>query len=192
MGRCVVSGGRPADAAIDGSPTSAVGALDRQQWLVPCGATDPGDSDLCLASNTAQVITIGGTADQHLQLTVQIRGVVELTAYTGGTQAPGTSWYDGGQLADGIFSDIGLQISSPPHTYHLNYAPEDSDLVAVIQYMASFPIDGGATARLYVNIQDGRQLRNQDLSGTPLRVDGVNVPTPYLGQFAQLDVIAVH
>lgn len=186
MGHCVVGGG-PADAAIDASP---VAALSGQQWLVPCGQPDPLDDDLCMAGNFTRMVTIGGSPDQLFQLTVKIRGVVELSAYTGGTPGPGTTWYEGGQIAYSISSDIGLVISSPPHTYHLNYALDDSDLVRVIQYNASFPINGRATARLYVNVQDGRQLINQDLTGTPLHIDGVNVPEPYNGQFVQLDAVS--
>jgi hypothetical protein len=61
--------------------------------------------------------------------------------------------------------------------------------VAVIHDNASFPIDGGATATLYAHVQDGRQLSDHDLNGIPLRIDGVNVASPYNGQFAQLDVV---
>jgi hypothetical protein len=60
-----------------------------------------------------------------------------------------------------------------------------------LDYMASFLVDGGATAAFFSSGQDTLQWGNYDSSGNPITFAGVTTnPDPYDGQFAQLDVIS--
>jgi len=194
MGTCVVGAGSSGDAGTD-SPASPPLALAGQRWLLPCTGPDPAvppDPSLCMSGNSLQTVTLGGAAGQHFTVTVRIRGVFEVSPFTGGTATSAIGWYEGGTIGDNYHSDARLTISAPARIYHLNYSLAATDVVAPLDYTASFTIDGGATAAFEINGQDAKQLRNLDANGTPLTIPGVaTTPSPYDGQFLQLDVVDV-
>jgi hypothetical protein len=189
MGRCTAGSGSAGDAGIDASSVAPFEALSGQRWLVPCGAGQP-DPDLCAAAGSVSSINAGGRAGQMFDVRVRIRGVAEVAAYQGGTSTS-TSWYQDGTLKFTANSDFGLTISSPLHTYHLNAAADDSDVVVKLDYEAMLSIAGDATATRYVNTQDGVELVNLGLDGSPITFPEVPVGSPYNGQFLQLDVLGV-
>lgn len=190
MGACVA--GTVGDG--DAGPAPAA-ALAGQRWLAPCTGPDPRtppDPSLCAAGDSLQSVTIGGSPTDRFAVTVRIRGVVEVAPYAGGTAASALGWYEGGAIGDDYHGDYRLTISSPPRVYHLNYSAAATDLVATLDYNASFQIDGGATASFKLDGQDALQLRNLDASAKPVTIPGVaTTPSPYNGQFLQLDVIEV-
>jgi len=57
--------------------------------------------------------------------------------------------------------------------------------------MATFMVDPGATVTFDANGQDGSQLGNLNASSMPITIPGVTTtPSPYNGQFVQLDVVS--
>jgi hypothetical protein len=204
-GRCTIGAGGPGgpggsgsgvpDAAIDGpssgTPSGPPTALTGQRWLVPCKGTVPNEPDLCQAIGDVHSVSLSGTPAQHYMVTIRVRGVMEVAPYIGGT-APGGGWYVGGSINDDFHSDIQLMVSSPPANYHLNYAAADPDVVVKLDYLATFPIDGGALALFVTDTQDTVQLLNKDINGVPLTVPEVaTTPSPYNGQYIQIDVVSV-
>ena len=53
-------------------------------------------------------------------------------------------------------------------------------------------MDGGARVRLSGRVFDGRQIRNMDIAGEPIVIDGVPpFPGVFDGQFIQMDVVSI-
>lgn len=192
LGRCS-TGAAPIDASVPGDAGDrAPFALAGLRWLAPCGATVPGDPTLCVATSTRQTVTIGGDPSRRFHVTVRIRGIGEIAPYNSGSIPGAPSWYVGGQVADDYHNDVRLTVSSPVAAYHLNNSSIDPGFVLPFDYPATFDIDGGATATFDIDPQDAVQLRNQDPGGDPMTIPGVTTtPSPYDGQFFQLDIITV-
>jgi len=182
---------QPSDAAVSrDSAVSPAAALSGQRWLSPC--TAPGDGALCSAGNTQQSVTIGGASTDSFQITVRIRGVVEVAPFMNGITTGSAGWYVGGVVGDTYHNTFKLTVSSPPAIYYANYAATSGLFVVGLDYNTRFAIDGGATATFEVDAQDATQRQNVDSTGVAITLPGVTTtPSPYDGQFLQLDVIDV-
>lgn len=181
----------PADATVSpdaaGSPAAA---LSGQRWLSPCTAA--GESNLCSAGNAQQTVTIGGASTDTFQVTVRIRGVAEVAPFNNGITTGSSGWYVGGVVGDTYHNTFKLTVSSPAAIYYANYAETSGLFVVGLDYNARFAIDGGATATFEVDAQDASQRQNVDGNGVAITLPGVTTtPSPYDGQFLQLDVIDV-
>lgn len=178
-------------AELSDAAASPVAALSGQRWLSPC--TNAGDANkLCSAGNTQQSVQIGGASNKTFQVTVRIRGVAEVAPFMNGITTGSSGWYVGGVVGDTYHNTFKMTVSSPAAIYYANYA-ETSGLTPVgLDYNARFSIDGGATVTFDVDAQDATQRQNFDSNGVAIVLPGVTTtPSPYDGQFLQLDVIDV-
>jgi len=175
----------PGDAPVDAA--SPAFALSGQRWLSPCtGPAGGGTLCPCAGSAQTQMVTLAGASTIY-QVTVRIRGVVELAPYTGGS-VTATDFYTGGAVNNTFANIYEISVSSPMAHYFINNsgATTGSGLVA-IDYMAELPIAGDAVVTFTTNGQDSEEVANSN----GLTVPGVTTnPQPYNGQFAQLDVIS--
>ena len=182
-----------ADVAVDMAPDAPLApfVLDGLRWTIPCITPLGNQNCSCTTTPLTTVVSVPGTGQWNV--TVQIRGALEGLVYGGGTSAGSTSgWYVGGNTnGDGGDNIYELTISSPAQHYYVNNGPSGNNYSIAFDYMATLPIDGGATATFYSTGQDGLQWANYNSSGQPIRFPGVmTTPDPYDGQFAQLDVIS--
>lgn len=182
-----------ADVAADGTPDASPApfVLDGLRWTIPCITPLGNQNCSCTTTPLTTVVSVAGAA--RWNVTVRIRGALEGLVYGNGAAAGGTSgWYVGGDTnGDGGDNVYELTISSPAQHYYLNDGSSGHNYSIAFDYMATFPIDGGATATFYSTGQDGLQWANYDSTGQPITFQGVTTtPSPYDGQFAQLDVIS--
>jgi len=182
-----------ADAAID-VPVDAQAApfaMSGQHWHLPCTSADLGNYNCyCATGPQDETVTIGGTSSQRWAVTVHIRGVMEAIGYSGGA-AGNSGWYVGGVPGDGADNYYELSVSLPAQHYYLNRGTPTGQQSFLYDYMATFEVDGTATITYEANGQDGLQWGNYDPSHTPWTIAGVTTtPSPYVGQFAQLDVMS--
>jgi hypothetical protein len=85
-----------------------------------------------------------------------------------------------------------MDVSAPAQHYYLNNGVPGCNCSRRFDYTVQFPIDGNATVTFTATGQDALQWANFDATHTPITFGGVTTtPDPYLGQFAQLDVITV-
>lgn len=171
----------PGSDAPPGVPDFA--ELSGQQWLMPC--TAPPNPTLCDCADSSVAVTVGGTAGVTYDVGVRIRGVMERGSYVNGT-ANGM-WYVGGATDSSILTVAALEVSAPPETYYLNQLATGGGL-HVLDYEVTLPIAGGATVTLFMSATDAREVADSTTAVIP----GVQTtPSPYLGQFAQIDVVSV-
>lgn len=167
-------------------------------WLMPCPpnghCTDPAD----------QVETLTGTPGTTWNITIRIRGVVELKPYLDpGVVVPGTGgrcilngFYGAGDLRN----TYSLRISDPVAVYQLNrhnppssQTPQEGFQATRIDYTFSFLVKVGATVTLRAESIDGLEFPNT--SNLVVNVGAtdpyIRVSQPFPGQFLQMDVISV-
>lgn len=157
--------------------------LAGRQWLMPCTAAP--DPSLCDCVDSTLDVPVGGDVDVVYAVTVRIRGVMERGSYAGGT-ANG-AWYAGGAPDNDYLTVAELRVSAPAGHYYVNQVATGGGLHA-FDYQATVPIAGGAEVSLFMSALDGREVAD----ATSGAIAGVTtVPSPYLGQFAQLDVVDV-
>jgi hypothetical protein len=174
------------DVAPDASPAPPF-AMAGQRWLLPCLNNLGNYNCNCAATPVQQTVTIAGT--QRWQVTIRIRGVMEAIGYSGGTAGSG-GWYVGGIPGDGADNTYELTVSTPSQHFYLNLGAPTGQQSFVYDFTAMFEVDGGATITFIADGQDGLQWGNYGPSHTPWTIPGVTTtPSPYDGQFAQLDVL---
>jgi hypothetical protein len=196
MGYCRASGYVASDAAIDSRAIDAppdaqpaAFALDGQRWLLPCTGSGNG-SGLCPCTTSIPTQTVELSGDSTIyQVVIRIRGVFEVTPYGSGGSGSG-DFYTGGTAANDYSNIYELAVSSPAQHYFVNSANSiTSSGVVAADYEAKLPIAGNATVTFTANGQDGMQSENSE----DLTIPGVvTTPSPYDGQFAQLNVVSAN
>ena len=175
------------DSAIDAMPDTAelptFAELSGQQWLMPCTAAP--NPTLCDCIDVMTEVTVGGVPGVTYTVKVRIRGAMERGTYGGGT-AQG-AWYVGGQTTSTILTVAELLVSTPQQHYFLNNVMASPNGLSILDYEATLSIGGGAKIGLLMTALDAREI-----TSTNAVVPGVTTnPSPYLGQFAQIDVVQV-
>ena len=169
------------DSGGDATDLPSFSELSGQQWLMPCAAAP--NPNLCDCSDVTTRVTVGGRPDVTYKARVRIRGIMERGTYAGGT-AQGT-WYVGGTTTSTFLTVAELSVTQPAQHYFLNTV--NGMGLAVLDYEAILSITGGAEVTLFMSALDARETAN----GT-MQIPGVmTMPSPYLGQFAQIDVLEV-
>lgn len=191
-----LAGDAAPDVAIDASAdVAAVTAYDLagQRVLMPCGMYINAFGCLCAASPVVQTVTLDDTSAEHFSVTIRVRGALGVETYTGGTPDGSTAFYIGGSPADALYDTYQIAVTSPPGTFWLNHDVTVPTMNAVaFDYIATFPVDGGATVTFTGDCRDGMEFQNFDGAMQPITFPGVTtVPDPYDGQFAQIDVLSV-
>jgi polyisoprenoid-binding protein YceI len=207
----------------DEEAVAAMSALDDRAMLTPCGATYPdgiracwhypGGTMTCPGAGTVVIDTFSVTGDvlTIYDVTLRIRGVVELKYFLGGSRAApsGTlnSWYVGGSpdlSHEPAFNVYQMTVSSPSQTFHLNSAPsqaEERRESFEIDYQVTIPVRGGATIAL--TNRDSNCIANRNCGApatpntqcSPITLAGVTDsrvnPQPYNGQFIVMELVQV-
>ena len=183
-----------ADAATVGSEPDAPVmpfAMAGQRWHLPCSNNLGNRNCNCATGPQIETVVLAGKATERWVVTVRIRGIMEAITYTGGI-AGLQGWYLGGAKGDTANNYYRMVVSSPAATYWINRGTPTGQRSFVYDYMASLAVDGNATIMFESNGQDGLQWGNYDAAGAPQTIANVPTnPSPYDGQFAQLDVVSV-
>ncbi len=157
--------------------------LSGRQWLMPCSM--PPVANFCDCVDSTTTVTVGGLPTTTYTVRVRIRGVMERGTYTGGTAMGTDGWYVGGMPLGGFLTAAELRVSAPMQSYFLNSVTGQG--LRTLDYEATLPITGGATVTLFMSALDAREITS-DTAAIP----GVTTtPSPYVGQFAQIDVVQV-
>ena len=173
------------DAGGSGAPPFALSGM---QLLMPCGASLSATVCACDTSPITVARQLGGTSTDHYDVQVWIRGGLETMTYKNGTSS-GSSVYVDGTPTDPDWGIYKIVVSSPSHSYWINSASSILTHLFAFDYQWTLPIDGDATVALVGDCQDGTEYKNSDGS-QPVVIAGVATsPSPYDGQFAQLDVL---
>jgi len=191
-GHALPADAAPADVAADVAlpdASPAAFAMAGQHWHLPCTSANLGSYNCyCASGPQDETATIAGTG--RWMATVRIRGVMEAIGYNGGS-AGASGWYVGGVPGDGADNYYELVVSLPAQHYYLNRGTPTGQQSFLYDYTATFEVDGGATITYESNGQDGIQWGNYGPTHMPFTIPGVTTtPSPYDGQFAQLDVVS--
>jgi hypothetical protein len=201
---------------------AAMTALDDRAMLTSCGANYPdgiracwhypGATMSCPGAGTVVLDTFSVTGDvlTIYDVTLRVRGIVELKHFLGGTRAApsGTlnAWYVGGSpdlSHEPAFNVYEMTVSSPSQTFHLNSAPsqaEERRETFEIDYQVTIPVRGGATITL--TNRDPNCISNKNCTApatpnsqcSPITLAGFTdprVPQPYNGQFIVMELLQV-
>lgn len=180
--------GQPTNTTVENNISATLTGL---LWKIPCG---PIDGLSCFCSDPAdQTVQVQSSIDALFDVSVRIRGVVELFRYAGASVVSGTGGFCavGGSSASGVQNVYDLIVSDPPAVYHLNY--DSVNAVAPFGYTAvdygfTFQARTGATITLRARTIDGIEHRNS----SNFTVDGIglssSITQPFNGQFLQMDV----
>jgi hypothetical protein len=196
VGYCRASGYVASDAAIDSRDIDAppdaqpaAFALDGQRWLLPCtGSGDGSGLCPCTLSIPTQTVELSGDTTIY-QVVIRIRGVFELTPYGSGGSGSG-DFYIGGTAGNDYSNIYEISVSSPLQHYFINSENSAASTgVVAADYEAKIAIAGDATVTFTANGQDGLEGENS----ADLTIPGVvTMPSPYNGEFAQLNVISAN
>lgn len=148
-------------------------------------------ADECAAAvaKPSKAVQVGGKAGQAYDITLRIRGVVELMSYGGG-QAD-NFFNAGGKASDKKANVYELQVSAPANTYYLN-AGNVVKRTWAMDYTKTLRVDSGATVTLAGDSQDSKMVPNRDLkNAAQILPDVPPAPAAFDGQFVQVDVVSV-
>ncbi|MCA9269510.1 MAG: hypothetical protein KDA41_13610 [Planctomycetales bacterium] len=145
------------------------------------------DGDPKTTDNFTAHKKFGGEKGKRYQVTLRFRGVVEPMMYKDG-QMDGDYFYIGGVPNNATYNIYRISISSPESHYFLNRQDKVGHRIFTIDYTKTIEIDGGADIEFYGDGQNGRLISNFSKLVVP---DVAPAPTPYNGQFIQVDVVDV-
>jgi hypothetical protein len=176
----VAGDGSVGDVAEDASRFFA--PLNGKQWLMPCAA--PPNPTLCDANDFNSAVVMVGTDSRRYDVRVRIRGAMERGTYVNGDGSDPNGWYVGGMPAGSTLTATSVEVSEPAGTYWLNSVMAAGGLVT-LDYEVTLRIAANAQVKLYMSALDGRARAD---AMAPVIAGVVTTPSPYLGQFAQIDV----
>lgn len=200
----------------DPGPGGPAGSLHGLRWEMPCNVIGFEGHGCSCVDPPDQLALMGGAVDQLYDVTLRIRGKVELKRYQGGTHddlhlnVGGTP----ANIGDKLHNEYSLIVSDPPQTFWLNRWPDGNILaippeanwdqqfncgagipwtcqnkIYVVDYQFTAQIRQGATVTLRAKSIDSAQLVD---AVDELIPPGV-LPDPlwYRGQFLQSEITAV-
>jgi hypothetical protein len=146
----------------------------------------------CVGPNSATTMQMmSGTTSVTYDVTIRVRGVVELCGYDGGTT--NGYWTVGGTPDSSAFNAFALEVSDPPGIYYLNTGPPNNQWCVGLDYERTIPVQGGAT--LTVSMSDTNNCTTKNLaegSTTPIVIPGIPpAPDAFDGQFVQIDAVDI-
>ncbi len=181
---------RPAWKKIDLKFPEIAASLDGLRWEMPCLGSYPSVDPLpglCACENPAPVVaTLLGSPEVIYEITLRIRGVVELEVYTGGTNDGGYFQTEGTPDPNGV-NIYSLVVSDPPQTFYFNRSSMGEQDVTALDYECVIQAAGGSTFTLLADGVNGGQGRNVNDLVVP---DISPAPLPFDGQFLQMDTVS--
>ena len=135
------------------------------------------------------VRTFGGKAGALYEVTLRVRGVVEPKNFTGGEVQQG-HFQIGGVPVEDHYNFYSLHVSNPDANYTFNRNQQQvGHYTFPIDYVVTIPISGGATVTMGAYDHNDVSIANHQKFVVP----GVPpAPTPFDGQFFQLDVVSIN
>lgn len=185
--------GQASDAGThqDAGPLEVAAELEGLRWELPCIAPyQPAPEYVCVSGpDQTTTATLTGRPGTTYEITLHVRGVVETTTYQGGM---GTPISRGGTPSGDAWNIYRLDISSPAQRWFLNNGETGLYYCRVIDERFTVQADGQARFTLFASTVDGNrsEIRNRGLDGGALLVPSLS-PTPFDGQFLQMDVESV-
>lgn len=80
----------------------------------------------------------------------------------------------------------------PSSAWHLNSGTSNNTFCDRIDYVATFEASAGATLTVHADSIDTEQARNRTAAGAFIFVPDIPpYPSPFYGQFVQIDVVSV-
>lgn len=179
------------DAGVDAGFLEVAASLAGLRWELPCVAPyEPAPDYVCVSGpDQTTTATLTGRAGTTYEIDLHLRGVVETKAYPGGVGAPLSL---GGTPVNDPWNIYRLDISSPAQRWFLNNGDTGQYFCRVIDERLTVRADGHAQFTLFASTVDGNrsEIRNRGLDGGALLVPSLS-PSPFDGQFLQMDVEAV-
>lgn len=171
--------------------TNSCGSLIGLSWTLPCISRYEDPNSCNCGALTEQFYSLPGDPGTTYTLTFRVRGVVELTAYSGGTALAPSYLYKDATAHDPTVSNVyKLEVSDPPAIYYFNNGVFDTAGPTAVDYEFTFDAVGGATITLRAETNDSKELNNDEnvvvADDDPARP--IVVAQPYDGQFLQIDL----
>jgi hypothetical protein len=127
--------------------------------------------------NRDQTVTVGGNPATTYMVTAHFQGIVEPKVYINGTKPNATvatdGWYVGGLPRNsGSYNVYMLGVSSPQQVYYLNGIGNSQPAIAefhysyLIDYSATFPVQGGAKVRFLADDSNCSAIKNCGTAGS--------------------------
>ena len=175
----------------DGASCVREGRLDPLRVESPCtamvGCGGGGPHATCSSVPTQTTGVFEGTPGIAYEVTLRVRGVVELKVYTHGTDHG--HWYEGGQPVPNPWNVFRLDLGGDHH--YLNHGTPGASHCVAMDFEHTLVIEGDTPVELAVLDEDACQLRNRGQGGDPIVVPGIPpAPRPFDGQFVQIDLVS--
>jgi hypothetical protein len=185
-------------AACEGTTcVDVASALKGIRHEIPCTDTNRPACGIATASPPDKTLTLKGSQGKTYDVVVRLRGVLEQRTYNGDSPGPATgqnqNFFTFGGTDNGTsdtWNIYDLRVSSPNWTWHLNSGTSGNKYSDPIDYKATIRAGAGATITIHADSIDLAQANNQDKNNTPIVVSSLS-PTPFPGQFVQLDPVSV-
>lgn len=179
------------DTASPSTGSSLDASLPMLRIELPCipGECPYNPDDVCRMSPTVSTSeALEGEPGTLYEVTVRVRGVVEMSTYINGTLDSGGNVYVGGQV-DSYWSPFSLVVSDPPQIYWLNPLGDGDLFTHGMDYTYTLPVAAGAIVRLDGGSgDDSCGLFNHDQFGVPIVIPQIDpAPAAFDGQFVQVD-----
>jgi hypothetical protein len=201
-----------ADAAAPAAPTPATAAtpaaaaaiepgasLRRLRLELPCkgekfekGEECHWDQSLAVAGDPTwklkleHAVAFGGAAGKLYDVTLRVRGVVEPKNFSDG-DVKAEHFQSGGTAVTDHYNFYNIEISEPHAVFTVNrHVDKVGHFVFALDYQVTIPIRGGAQVKLGAYDSNDIEIANHKSLSVP-----EVAPTPFDGQFFQIDVVSV-
>jgi hypothetical protein len=135
------------------------------------------------------VRTFGGNPGVTYDVIIRVRGVVEPKNFTGGVVEQEHFQIGGTPLVDN-YNFYSINVSDPAQTYTVNrHQQKTGHFLFSLDYTVTIPIRGGATVTMGEYDDNDISIANHKSIVVP---EIPPAPSPFDGQFFQIDVIAAH
>lgn len=182
-------------------PPSIAVNLPRLRCEFPCtgpsslvtdvGSVAYGQRICTCATNVTVFGQLGGAAVDLYDLEIEVRGLVELYNFTGGTN-DGYYWQVGGSPTNPFVNWSKLEISNPSQYFYLNRSPGGGLYLGQLNYRKVIRVAGNALITMLMDSGDrpvGYELSN-DQAGIAVAVPGINpYPRAFPGQFLEVSIV---
>ena len=140
-----------------------------------------------------RTLHFGGTPGTIYDVTIRFQGTHEAGDYTGGTANPRQFLRGATHINGGLHTWLSMEVSAPAATYNPN-AGGNGGSVQIYDYVATIPIEGGATIRLK-GFDIDCAMHRYCMPANPCKglvIDGISPANdPIDGAFLHMDVTSV-
>ncbi len=172
------------DTSSASTPGSALAAIGNLAWKLPFTGPVSASVKTCASTVVASAVMNGAPATTY-NVRLRFHGVIELKAYTGGSNDL-AYWQVGGTPSGTVWNTYKLEISSPAATYYLNRGIDSTLTCYAVNYTKTVQIDTGATVTMTADSNGSEEVYHTVSNG-----EVTNPAQPYYGQFINMEVLSV-